>query len=143
MSRLEKLFAQVEEQQQHRREWREGDSPEIIAERIVEEAQELVDSIQLFDLQEHPILEMAGEIGDVLYLVGSLCAMVGIDAADALEQKVLRNAVKYPDTHLSNGWEREQAIYMAKSSYSAMGGDKAWYGWYTNHFPNLNEPPKI
>ena len=130
---LEKLFIQVGEQQQARREWQEGDDAESVALRLKDEAIELIEAIQTFDLIEHPILEVAGEIGDCLYLLASLCHHAGLDAGQCLEQKLYRNASKYPDTFLSNGWDRDTAVYQAKSLYEVQGGDRAFYNWMNDH----------
>lgn len=133
MSKLEKLFSQVGEQQDNRREWKEGGDAFSVADRLKDEVEELVEALNLIDVQEHPILEVAGEIGDCLYLLASLCHHVGLDAAECLEQKVYRNASKYPDTFLSNGWKRDVAVNQSKTLYEVQGGDKAFYGWMNDH----------
>ncbi len=127
---MERITHKIHAQRQAREEWR-VETPEQLSEGIIEEAKELLGAIQL----GLPAIEVVGEIGDVLWLALGLCAEIGVDPHYAVEMKLLRNSVKYPDSFLSNGWDREKAMELSKSQYENAGGDKNFYDWYTKIFP--------
>ena len=70
------------------------DTPEGIAEMIIEEAEELREELaQIFVTGQ--VWKLAGEIGDVLYLLIRMGELSEIDPLDALELKIDRNYEKY------------------------------------------------
>lgn len=141
--RIKHLQGLVNAQQEARKQWQEHDDAESVARMIEEEAGELVDSIVNYDVEDKGPYEVVSEIGDILYLTLRFCSEIGIDPADALELKLLRNAVKYPDTFSSNGWDYGQARDLSKSMYSHMGGDRAFFEWHSENIPleeEDNEP---
>jgi NTP pyrophosphatase (non-canonical NTP hydrolase) len=137
--RFKHLQGLVEGQQMARQQWQENGDAEGVAQMIQEEAEELVEAIALYDVLDRGPYEVVSEIGDILYLTLRLCSEMGIDPGDALELKLLRNSVKYPDTFSSNGWDYEEARRLSKSLYGHMGGDKAFFDWHSEHAP-IEEP---
>ena len=70
------------------------DTPEGIAGMIIEEAEELrKELLQIFVTGQ--AWKLAGEIGDILYLLIRMGQLSGIDPLDALELKIDRNYEKY------------------------------------------------
>lgn len=120
----------IHTQRQAREEWK-AQTPEQLSAGIMEEAGELLEAIQ----NGMPAIEVASEIGDVLWLTLGLCAELGIVPEDAVEMKIVRNAIKYPDAFLSNGWETDQAMQLSKDQYDHSGGDESFYNWYSETFP--------
>lgn len=133
--RINHLHGLVEGQQAARRQWQDHDTPEGVARMLQDEAEELVEAIVLYDVIDKGPYEVVSEVGDILYLALRFCSEMGIDPADALELKLLRNAVKYPDTFSSNGWNYNQSRDLSKSLYSHMGGDKAFFEWHSQQIP--------
>lgn len=136
---MKEQLQKVIEQNNTRREWRENDTPDGLATMIFEEAQELVDAMKEAAVTDDPYA-IVSEIGDVLYLTLKLCGSIGIDPTEALDLKLLRNSVKYPDTFHSNGWGADEAKRLSKSMYRAMGGDQVFFDWHSSVFP-LEELP--
>lgn len=136
---MKELTAKVSSQNHNRREWAKNDTPESVAHQIVEESQELVEAIANFDTHRDAEYSVISEIGDVLYLALKLCGDLGIDPAEAVELKLLRNSAKYPDYFSSNGWGYEQSREMSKSLWQHLGGDHAFFMWHALVYP-LKEP---
>lgn len=151
MKTLELLEHQIVKQNEARREWVIHDTQETLASMIREERAELDFAIEHFDFIQNPDFEVASEVGDVGYLAlkyraehGNLppelqadfdfareiAERVGLDMSECIEMKLLRNAVKYPDTFSSNGWGYQDARRHSKSLYQVFGGDKRFYQWY-------------
>jgi len=90
------------------------DVPEYIAEMILEEAQELV-----CEFKEAMVTgcawKLAGEMGDIIYLLIRLSDLTVISLSDALELKIARNKEKY-------GGQTDQAV--AKREWKTKGGDE-------------------
>ena len=89
-----------------------------ITECIKLEAQELEGAVN----EENP-LEVASELGDILYLLYRVSGMTGIDLLDAVEMKVSRNELKY------NCQETKED---GRTIYKKMGGDDAFFQAYTD-----------
>lgn len=100
--------------------FRETDDPLNTARMIVEEAQELVDEINEAYLTDD-LTQVAGEIGDVLYLALKLCGSLGLNADEVIRMKIDRNRDKY-------GGQTERD--MAKREWEEKGGDQLWYQQY-------------
>lgn len=84
-----------------------------LSECIQTEARELDQAIN----EENP-LEVASELGDILYLLCRVSGMTGIDLLDAVEMKLARNELKY-NCMLSKDDGR--------TIYKKMGGDDAFF----------------
>lgn len=108
--------------QNQARENFEDEDPAQLAEFIKVESQELIDAID----QDHPAIAVASEIGDILFVTLKLCRQLGIDPRDALEMKMLRNALKYNDMSNSVG-NYSEGREAGKAIYEGMGGDNAFY----------------
>jgi NTP pyrophosphatase (non-canonical NTP hydrolase) len=128
-------YQQIIDQNHNRKRWRENDSPETLIKQIVEEALELEKSAREFESTQNAEYHLVGEIGDVLYLTLKLCDELGIRPEDALELKLLRNSVKYPDHLQSNGWDYRKARETSQSLWQNLGGDNAFFLWHSLLFP--------
>jgi NTP pyrophosphatase (non-canonical NTP hydrolase) len=131
------LMSAISHQNEGRTNWKEHDDPVVVAKFIREEAGELVEEIE----QEKPAIAVASEIGDVLYLTLRLCAQLGIDPRDALEMKIVRNSIKYPDSVNSSG-DYQEGINHSKALYAQMGGDLAFYDAYNTLVGDATNAPE-
>jgi NTP pyrophosphatase (non-canonical NTP hydrolase) len=137
MIELEKAISLALDQMNNRRTWQEHDTPENLAKGVRDEAQELVDAIDQFDVLQDAEYSVVGEIGDVLLYTIKLCALMGINPMEAIKYKLERNAVKYPDHFSSNGWNREISVKMSKSFYKSIGGDHVFNLWHSENIEDL------
>lgn len=124
-------MAKILEQNRNRQTWVETDTPAAIADHIQEESTELVDAIKHFDTLPNGEYSIISEVGDILYLTLKFCGDMGIDPTQAVELKLLRNSLKYPDHFASNGWDYHKARELSKSLWEALGGDNAFYLWHS------------
>jgi NTP pyrophosphatase (non-canonical NTP hydrolase) len=124
MGNLERLYTLVDKQHEARQVWKE-ETPEIITGMIKDEVIELDESIKTGEK-----IEVASEIGDVLFLTFRLCQKMGINPADALYMKVVRNSLKYPDAVMQGDIPRDKAIEILKYAWKEWGGDKKFYNFY-------------
>lgn len=127
MHSLEHLNQQIAEHNSHRKHF--DRTPEELAGQIVEESQELVSEIQT-SLITGDVFSVVGEIGDLYILLAQLCHDLGINPAQAVEMKALRNERKYPDYTMNNGYSPEEARRMSKESWKRMGGDELFSHLY-------------
>lgn len=125
--KLEGLNAQVVDHNSHRRHF--DRTPSELALQIVEEAHELVAEIEESLLTGNAFL-VAGEIGDLYLLLAQLCSDIGINPADAVQMKLLRNTWKYPDYVMNNGYSGAQARTMSKEVWKEYGGDQRFSHLY-------------
>lgn len=137
-------------QNEQRRNWREGNTPESLAQMIVEENEEKREHLELAELGEDPI-EVASEYGDLFYLcikylkaepnpsleiLGIMyqaleeCSELGIDPEHVVLLKLHRNDVKYPGSMSNNEFSRDDERRFAKSMYRDMGGDALFFYAY-------------
>lgn len=85
------------------RHWQPYLTPKNLAMALVVEAAELVEIFQWKTAEEslaldEPTREHLGEeIADVLMYLLQIADRSGVDVADAVERKLLKNAVKYPE----------------------------------------------
>jgi len=100
---------------------------------IRDEAQELVDAIDQFPVKQDAEAQVVSEVGDILYLALRFCLAMGIDPKEAVEMKLQRNSVKYPDHFSSNGWGYEKSRAMSKSLWDHMGGDHRFFEWLVDN----------
>jgi NTP pyrophosphatase (non-canonical NTP hydrolase) len=128
----------IYQQNENRRVWGEHDTPESIVEMMAHETAELAESIQEAYITGD-VFSVVSEIGDVGYLLYRLCLELGIDLDEAVETKISRNSMKYPDYIMSNERSHEQAVRVAREGWRAMGGDPAWSHAFLNHYAHLGE----
>lgn len=127
MSSIEELNLQVVELNSHRRHFER--SPLELADQILEEAQELIIEINSALLTGNAFL-VAGEIGDLYLLLAQLSYDIGIDPADAIQMKLLRNQYKYGDYVMNNGYSQTEARKMSKQVWSEFGSDQKFSHTY-------------
>lgn len=137
-NRLTHAIDQVHLQQEHRKLWAQEDDASSVAGFLLNEAQELVDAIEE-SMVTGDVFSVASEIGDVLFVVHRLCAELGIDPADALDMKVKRNAMKYTDAVLSNGYSHKEATALSKNAWKGMGGDEVFSHVYLDVLADLHD----
>lgn len=111
------------------------DSPESVARMIAEEAQELVEEITEA-MVTASVEKVAGEMGDILYLLIKLEAMTGIDLLQATQFKVDRNEDKY-----GGATDRKRA----RDAWEQSGGDNAWIErrYYGAKTPRTRRPQLV
>ncbi len=136
-----KLLQVVAQQNNHRENWMREQGPIEVAGMIVEEAIELKQACE----NDMPAIEVASEIGDVLYLTLRLCSDLGIDPRDALEMKIVRNSLKYPDTFNSNG-DYNAGKETSREMWKGLGGDLTFYHLYlmlAGSEPDVKSPEQL
>lgn len=121
---LNDLTRRVGEQTEKLDLWNQNGSPEHTVGLLKDEVAELAEQIEesMITGEATPI---AMEIGDVLYLTLKLCHSLGINPADAVQIKILRNDLKY-STDLNSNGNYEDSRQKSKSLWAAMGGDVAF-----------------
>lgn len=107
----------------------EDDDPLVLAGGINLDARILVEGHHILPEPQNHVL-----INRILDNSYRLCQSVGVDPLDAIEYKLMRNAYKYPDHFLSNGWDTQTAIEMSKSLHKYLGKDHKFNLWYQDHF---------
>ncbi len=101
MADLEKLTRQVMKFRDER-DWKQFHNPKDVAISLTLEAAELLEHFQWKTPKEIAAHvrtskeEISDELADVLYWVLVLGKDLGIDLADALKKKLVKNAAKYP-----------------------------------------------
>ena len=128
---MKELLEGIRTQNQNRKEWVGADTAESIAQHILDEAEELVESITNFPVKRDAEFETVSEIGDILYLTLKLCVDLGIDPVQAIEMKLLRNSMKYPDHIQTQGLGYEESRKRSKQLWKEMGGDHDFFLAYT------------
>lgn len=86
------------------RDWQPFHDPKNLSASIAIEAAELMEHFQWMRTDELPAVkddpelmsEISDELADILAYVVSFAGTMGIDLAAALEQKMKKNAIKYP-----------------------------------------------
>lgn len=91
-----------------------------MADMIVEEAQELVEELEAASITDD-LTQVAGEVGDVLYLALKMCHTLGLNPDEVVEMKLKRNAEKY-------GGQSDRDT--AKKEWADKGGDAIFYQRY-------------
>lgn len=136
---MSEMMHRVVQQSEQKQLWVEHDSPEIIAEMIAEETEELKQAIQE-SMLSGDVFNVASEIGDVLYLALKFCHAVGLSPDDVVQLKILRNDLKYPSDMNSHG-DYETQRRRSKDMWTAMGGDEAFSHAYLEMFAEMEEEP--
>lgn len=153
MREIPKYFKeQVIFQNESRRTWTEEDSEPVIRGYILDEFAELVEAVEL----DKPAIEVASEIGDIYYLVirylnftelhgyedlpkelqeavdyaRDICVLTGLVPWHCLQQKILRNDMKYLHLFANNGFSYQQARNFSKEFWTAQGGDSEFSQLY-------------
>lgn len=122
MNRLETAIEQIHGDHSRRQKWVEGDDGESLARHIHNEAKELVTAVTECILSGD-VWKVASEVADLLILLFRFCDEFGLDAADLINMKNKRNAKKYDDHTLNNGYSPQEATRISKESWAYMGGD--------------------
>ncbi len=131
MKTLEQLGDQVVEHNSYRRHFMR--TPEQYASQIKEEAQELAQAVS-DSMVTDDVFSVVSEIGDLYVLLAQLCADIGVNPAEAMEMKFLRNGWKYTDIVMNNGYSQSEAIELSKHFYSeVIGGDAAFSHAYLDY----------
>ena len=133
MIKLEHAIQGIEVQQNNRRVWSEHDDAESVARMILDEAHELVEAI-IESFVTGDVFSVASELGDILYLAHRMCMELGFDPADLIDMKSLRNAGKYQDFVLNNGYDYDEAVKLSKQLWREMGGDTRFSHAYLELF---------
>lgn len=133
MTKLEHAIQGIEVQQNNRRVWSEHDDAESVARMILDEAHELVEAI-IESFVTGDVFSVASELGDILYLAHRMCMELGFDPADLIDMKSLRNAGKYQDFVLNNGYNYDKAVKLSKQLWREMGGDTRFSHAYLELF---------
>ena len=133
MTKLEHAIQGIEVQQNNRRVWSEHDDAESVARMILDEAHELVEAI-IESFATGDVFSVASELGDILYLAHRMCMELGFDPADLIDLKATRNSLKYNDQMMSNGYDYDEAIVLAKQLWREMGGDTRFSHAYLELF---------
>ena len=113
---IETLKQKVVEQNQNRPGW-ENDNAMRIVTLLLDEANELLDAIQESMITGDP-WPVASEMADVFDFLLLLSEQTGIELGPALEMKLMRNSIKYPD-YVVNG----DGAKPCKELWSGFGGD--------------------
>lgn len=133
---LSSLMYRVNRQSENKVLWETNDSPIAVANMIAGECKELQTAIN----DDEEAFEIASEIGDVLYLTLKLCSQLGIKPEDAVNMKIIRNDLKYPNDLNSFGDTYEGAREKSKTLWEAMGGDIAFSHAYLELCAESEEP---
>lgn len=94
------------------RDWEQFHSPKNLAMALSVEASEIVELFQWRTEEESRALEdevraeVADEIADVLIYLVRLADRLGIDPLTAAENKMVKNAAKYPADKSRGRWEK-------------------------------------
>lgn len=136
----------VIEQNQSRKHWREGDTPQIIDNMLLEEQAEMLEAVELAQIGESASA-LASELGDMGYLfvkrfqfeeppslevMGAyyrtleIADLAGIDLGEAVLMKCLRNDMKYMHMVSNNGYIPAEARRFSKDFWRELGGDSAF-----------------
>lgn len=128
---IRRLTQQVAEQNEAVPLFRDTDDAFRIADMIAEEAQELVEELEAASVTDD-LTQVAGEVGDVLYLALKMCHTLGLNPDEVVQMKLKRNAEKY-------GGHSDKTE--AKTQWVEKGGDALFYQQYLLlSFDHENEP---
>jgi len=122
---MKEALSRINNQRQVRQVWREQDA-ETLSRSIIGEAGELLEAIT----NGMPAIEVASEIGDVLWLTLALCGELGIDPKNAIDLKIKRNDYKYNPAVMN---ESQEPVVLSKTVWKDMGGDKMFYQIYLDY----------
>jgi NTP pyrophosphatase (non-canonical NTP hydrolase) len=105
-----------------------NNNPMEVALMVQEEASELVSELENAFLTDD-LTSVAGEIGDLFYLLIRLGDLLGIALLNTVVMKVKRNVFKY---------RHQQSVNVAKIEWAENGGDKWFYQEYLDNLAETN-----
>lgn len=79
-----------------KRGWDNSDNPENLAKSIIIEAAELLENYQ-WGAEQADLVNVKEEIADVLIYSIALAYDLGFDVSEMIREKLIKNAVKYPE----------------------------------------------
>jgi len=85
-----------------KRDWDKYDIPISMAKSIVIEANELLENYQWSD-QASDMENVKEELADILIYTITLCEIYGFDIEKIIQDKLLKNSVKYPEINKNEG----------------------------------------
>lgn len=94
------------------RDWEKFHSPKNLSMSIAIEAAELMEHFQWCDLEKSKedltkdFQEVKHEIADIFCYLLSFCNMYDIDISQAVSDKLVLNAIKYPTTKVYGSYEK-------------------------------------
>ena len=96
----------------HERDWEQFHTPKNLAMALAIEAAELMEHFQWLTPEEssglasepEKLAEVADELADVACYTLALCNALGIDLAEAVRSKMIKNAQKYPAEKFRGRW---------------------------------------
>lgn len=92
---MEKIVKEIIEFRD-KRGWDTSDNPESLAKSIVIEAAELLENYQ-WGPEQADIENVKEEIADVLIYSIALAYDMGFDVSEIIREKLIKNAIKYPE----------------------------------------------
>lgn len=101
MSQIEFILGRIK-QFADERDWEQFHSPKNISMALAVEASELLEHFQWMTQEESRNIqgekkqEVADEVADVFLYLLRMCEQIGIDLIEAANQKIDKNAIKYP-----------------------------------------------
>lgn len=152
LGNLGQLAWRIDLQNKNRALWEIHDTPQRLEEMFNAEAQEMRECEDNFFLKPNADFEMVSEVGDVGYLFlrymkafgdppeamsRQLTEAINISArcnftmTQAVEMKLIRNAVKYPDSFFDATQDFDQGVRDSRSLWKALGDDEAFFSWYS------------
>lgn len=132
---MTEMMQRVVAQTEQKALWKDKDDPIKVADMIAEETEELRGALQE-SMLTGDVFNVASEIGDILYLALKFCSLVGISPEDAVQIKILRNDLKYPNDLNSYGDYFEQR-QQSRDFWIEMGGDVAFSHAYLEIFSKI------
>ena len=103
-----------------------NNDPQAVAKMIQEEGNELVEEVEKAFLTDD-LTAVAGEVGDLFYLLIRLSDLLGINLLDVAMMKHERNTFKYKD---------QPDVKTAKDQWKEKGGDDWFYTAYLDYLAN-------
>ncbi len=101
MSQIETLLGRIQKFAEER-DWEQFHSPKNISMALAVEASELLEHFQWMSQEESRNIqgdkkqEVADEVADVFLYLLRMCEQLDIDLIEAANQKIDKNAIKYP-----------------------------------------------
>lgn len=119
----ERLREHVVFQSKNREHWTETDTALGLAKYLRDEVDELIEVIEMAEIGAGAY-EVASELGDVQYLLIRLGELTEIDPVQAGEMKAMRNAKKYDDHLMNNGYDPKEAQKLAKEMWEITDSER-------------------
>ena len=92
---MEKIINEIIEFRD-KRGWDNSDNPENLAKSIIIEAAELLENYQ-WGPEQADMVNVKEEIADVLIYSIALAYDLGFDVSEIIREKLIKNAIKYPE----------------------------------------------